>query len=195
MEIKDKLPWREWIQKIGVVRLLLIIGAGVVLLVFSFPEETGTKTENTKENTGEEQQEIALAAMEKYANTQERATEKILSQVEGIGQVQVMVTLAASQEKIILQNGDVKEEDTEEKDKAGGKRTQSDYESKEETILVQKEGEETPYVVQLNSPEIEGVVVVAQGADSGAIKAEIIEAIQALFPIEAHKIKVMKMEQ
>lgn len=49
-------------------------------------------------------------------------------------------------------------------------------------------------MVQIHSPAIEGVIVVAQGAGSGKKEKEIIEAIQALFPIEPHKIKVMKME-
>ena len=61
-------------------------------------------------------------------------------------------------------------------------------------MIVKKDGEESPYVVQIHSPAVEGVVVVAQGAGSGKKEKEIIEAIQALFPIEPHKIKVMKME-
>ena len=63
-----------------------------------------------------------------------------------------------------------------------------------ETVTVQKEGSETPYVVQVASPKIAGAVVVAKGAASAEVVREIIEAMEALFPIEAHKIKVMKME-
>ena len=50
-----------------------------------------------------------------------------------------------------------------------------------------------PFVVQVQSPQVEGVLVVAQGAGSGVIDSEIIAAVEALFPIEPHKIKVMKM--
>ena len=46
----------------------------------------------------------------------------------------------------------------------------------------------------INSPKIEGVVVVAQGAGTGRKDTEIIEAVQALFEVESHKIKVMRME-
>jgi stage III sporulation protein AG len=42
-------------------------------------------------------------------------------------------------------------------------------------------------------PEIEGVAVIAQGGGNSEIKKEIVEAVQVLFDIKAHKIKVMKM--
>lgn len=43
-------------------------------------------------------------------------------------------------------------------------------------------------------PEIEGVVVVAEGAGSGTVNRTIVEMVQALFGVEAHKVKVVKME-
>jgi hypothetical protein len=41
--------------------------------------------------------------------------------------------------------------------------------------------------------QIEGVVVVAEGADLPQVRQEIIETAQALFPIAAYKVKVCKM--
>lgn len=42
------------------------------------------------------------------------------------------------------------------------------------------------------APEIEGILVLADGADRATVKAEIVDAVQALFPLPAHKIKVLK---
>ena len=42
-------------------------------------------------------------------------------------------------------------------------------------------------------PEVLGVLVVAKGGDNPVTVREITEAVQALFGIEVHKIKVMKM--
>ena len=42
-------------------------------------------------------------------------------------------------------------------------------------------------------PEVEGVVVCVSGADQGKINKNITEAIQALFGIDVHKIKIIKM--
>ena len=41
--------------------------------------------------------------------------------------------------------------------------------------------------------EIEGVVVCAKGAANGKVAQNISEVIQALFGLEAHKIKIAKM--
>ena len=40
--------------------------------------------------------------------------------------------------------------------------------------------------------EIEGVVVIADGGDNAVVVQNITEAVQALFGVEAHKIKIMK---
>lgn len=194
MEIKGMKNFRELVQKIGPMRLAILVLAGVVLLVLSFP--TGNQREQTDELSGSGEmtgETLALEAMQKYARQQEKATEEILSRVEGIGRVKVMLTLAASEEKVPLQNEDTAEDMTNEADQSGGTRSQSGYQSKRESVII-KGKEEAPYVVQINSPRIEGVVVVAQGASSGKMKTEILEAIQALFPVESHKIKIMKME-
>jgi len=193
MEMK-KIKLRELVEQVGMPRLVILVLAGVVLLVFSLPGGKGTESGERAAETAREGEELALDAMDAYAKRQEQATEEILSQVSGIGKVKVMLTLAASEEKVPLQDDDTTEEDTREEDSGGGNRDISRYVTKKESILVQREGEDSPYVVQINSPSVEGVVVVAQGADSAKIQTEIIEAIQALFPIKAHKIKVMKME-
>ena len=193
MEIK-KWKIRELVEKVGMPRLILLVLAGVMLLVFSLPEGKSRETTSTGKMTAQNGEELALDAMETYAKKQEQSTEEILSQVAGIGKVKVKLTLAASEERVPLQDNDTTEEDTKEEDSGGGNRDISRYETKKESILIQKDGEDSPYVVQITAPSVEGVVVVAQGAASAKIQREIIEAIQALFPIEAHKIKVMKME-
>ena len=50
------------------------------------------------------------------------------------------------------------------------------------------------YVSKIREPSIEGVTVVAQGGGNAVIQKNITEVIQALFGIEAHKIKVVKMK-
>ena len=193
MEIKSIKNVRELIQKIGPMRLAILVLAGVALLVLSFPTGTDDGQKELSNNIEIQGETLALEAMQKYARQQEKATEEILSKVDGIGRVKVMLTLAASEEKVPLQNEDITEDETSEADQSGGTRSQTEYQSKKESVIIQGE-EEKPYVVQINSPKVEGVVVVAQGASSGKMKTEILEAIQALFPVQPHKIKIMKME-
>ena len=181
-----------------VSKLIILFLAGVFLLLLSLP--TGSlseKKDSTQKGTDKKRsqstvQETAVSAMEEYAGKQERELEKVLSKVKGIGDVDEMVTIASSEEKRTLKQEDSSNSSTNESDSTGGSRTQSESSTKTEPVLVGEEGKE-PYIIQIASPQIEGVLVVAQGAGSGAMDSEIIAAVEALFPIESHKIKVMKM--
>ena len=61
------------------------------------------------------------------------------------------------------------------------------YEEKED-------GSQTPYITSETFPEIRGVLVVAEGGDNPVLVQQIQEAVMALFHVEAHKIKVLKMK-
>lgn len=43
--------------------------------------------------------------------------------------------------------------------------------------------------------QVEGVMVVAEGCDDSAVSKNISDAIMALFDVEAHKIKIVKMSK
>ncbi len=198
------------IQKIGLWRIALIIIAGIVLVIASVTDKKGnnglygddnadTLYSNSEDggygnSSGSLDESVALGAMAEYAAREEGKLEKILGQAEGIGRTKVMITLASSEEHMVLQDTDNKENSVEEHDRNGGTRQQEEYSLKSENVIISSDGSEHPYVVQVNSPKIEGVVVVAEGAGNGKKDSEIIDAVVALFSIEPHKIKVMKME-
>ena len=54
------------------------------------------------------------------------------------------------------------------------------------------DGTQTPYVSKEMAPEIEGMVIAADGGDDPVVVKNLTEAVQALFGVEAHKIKIMK---
>lgn len=192
---EGKEPLR--LQDIGLPKILVIVAVGIVLLVLSLPGTGGSqkkigKQENSSDVTSEEASEqIALDAMEQYNKKIEKELCELLRKVDGVGDVQVMITLASSEERVTLQNDSAATESTGE-DGTGSKRQKESATT--ESVLVRKDGQDTPYLVQILTPEIEGVVVVASGADSGQTDTEIIAAVQALFPVQAHKIRVMKMK-
>ena len=49
-------------------------------------------------------------------------------------------------------------------------------------------------MVQELSPEVKGILVVAEGGGNTSVKKQIQETIEALFGLDAHKISIMKME-
>lgn len=156
---------------------LIVLLAGLLLFVIAIPvsDEKEEKTE-----------EIYLSDedMDSYAQSLERRMVGVLRKVNGVGEVEVMITLSSSSEKVVEKEREKQSESIDQ----DGKNTTT-YESKETAIY---DGRESPYVKKELSPKIEGVLVVAQGGDEPLVRAEIIEAVQALFGIEVHKIKVMK---
>ena len=46
-------------------------------------------------------------------------------------------------------------------------------------------------ITEQRSGEIEGIVVLAEGGENAVVIRQVTEVVQALFPIDAHKIKVI----
>ncbi|MFR3424517.1 MAG: hypothetical protein ACLTTO_14000 [Lachnospiraceae bacterium] len=78
-------------------------------------------------------------------------------------------------------------------DQSGDKSTADAQDFEENTVFEKQEnGAETPYVKEITEPEVEGVIVAAEGGNNAKTAADITDAVVALFGIEVHKIKVMK---
>lgn len=60
-------------------------------------------------------------------------------------------------------------------------------------IMINKKEEQKTNLFGDEKQQVEGIVVVAEGADYPSVNKDIMEAIMALFDVEAHKIKIVKM--
>ena len=138
--------------------------------------------------------QVAYGTEQDYATYLEGRLEKVLGGVSGVGKVSVMVTLASTEELVVEKDEPVSRSNVNETDSEGGSRITSQYETNETTIYSTESGVSEPYVVMRILPKVEGVLVVAEGAGSGTVSKSVSEIIQALFDLEAHKIKVVKME-
>lgn len=189
--------------------LLIIVLVGVLLLVIALPVEntkkknsgTGdtssyslTETEIEGENNGSSPSYEADNQMDTYAASMEAKLEEVLEQMAGVGAARVVITVKASQEKVVEKDEPVTRSNTEETDSQGGSRVVSSLDKGESTVFSSQNGSSEPYVVKVIQPEVEGVLVVAQGAGSGDVSKNITEAVEVLFNIDAHKIKVVRMK-
>lgn len=109
-----------------------------------------------------------------------------------MGEVDVMLTLKSSKEKVLHVDRDRSRSTTEEKDSAGGTRKSQTEEMKESSLTTGTSGTQEPVIEKELQPEIEGIIISARGGGSAQVKAEISEAMEALFGLPAHKIKVLK---
>ena len=133
-------------------------------------------------------------SLNSYITELETKLEQMLFNMENVGKVDVLITLQSSEEKIVEKDIPINRSNTEEQDSGGGSRSVSNVDTQEITIYETDSGKSTPYVVKTTSPKVEGVVVVCEGAGIGSVSKNITDAIEVLFGIEPHKIKVVKMK-
>lgn len=177
----EKLPRKS--------QLLILLLVGILLMIIVLPVPDGREG-SEKEN---DQTIVKMADTGDYEAYLEEKTARALQYVEGVGKVKVMITLKSSAQKIIEKDQQSSSQTTEEEDSQGGTRTSNDISSDKTSIYEQSsDGSQSPYVSKELTPEIEGVVVIADGGDNAVVVQNITEAVQALFGVEAHKIKIMK---
>lgn len=140
--------------------------------------------QNTDESNWKEEESYA------YASYLEASLEEMLSTMDGVGKVRVMITLENLGETVIEKDKNTVRNSTTEVDSAGGSRNTTDFSDVEETVYG---ADNSPYISKMMTPSIQGVVVSAQGGGDENVAKNISEAIQALFGIEPHKIKIVKM--
>ncbi len=187
----------NFIKKIGRDKLILICGAVAVLIICLIWEEKNDKASDKQyadsavlNNENDSRDKFGIY-MEKYVREQEEKLKSILSRIDGVGEVYVMITVKTGASKDILMEQDISYEDTDETDSSGGKRKKYTYSEDNQTVYVTDENGNTyPYVISEKAPKIEGVAVIAKGADSAVTRQKIINVIKALFDIEVNKISV-----
>lgn len=187
---------------------VVIFLVGILLLLAAWPTgknreeeiESGISDRISGTMKAEEEAYLSLAetpgsdSEKDYRKTLESTLEELLSSMEGAGKVKVMITLQSSGESIVEKDGNLSRNSSTEVDSAGGSRNTAEVSDSEETVYTGGSGKgDTPFVKQVIYPRIEGVVVCAQGGGNAAVNKNITEAIQALFGIDVHKIKVIKM--
>ena len=172
--------------------LFLLLTAGILLLVLSFPDLSG-ESPSSETDAGQPGGLSENDILQEYARVLEKQTAEMLSQVQGVGEVSVMITLKSGNRKIIEKDESEASQFTQEGDGGDAKKISEDVTREEVSVYLQNEdGSSEPYVSSELYPEIEGVAVIAGGADNAVVRRDITEAVQALFDVEAHKIKIMK---
>ena len=191
----------SWKKKLTKENMAILALLGILLMVIALPVK---KTENAGDETGLSDtgsDTMKTSETEKddgdgsYTQEVENRLEALLSSMDGVGEVKVMVTLSSSVEQVVEKDVPYSMDTTKETDSAGGSRDVVNSKQEETTVYVTDQaGNKTPYISKTLEPAIEGVTVVAQGGGNAVVQKNITDVIQALFGVEAHKIKVVNMK-
>lgn len=164
---------REWLKKaagaLGKYKYVLLVAlVGALLLVWPAEEKAETVS---RETVAEDLFQV---------DQMEKKLEKALSQVEGAGDVTVVLTLQGGPRQVLAQDGSATEEENR-------------VSRETSTILLSKgSGYQEPAVVQELGPEYQGALVVCQGGDDPRVKLALYEAVSALTGLRADKISICK---
>ena len=145
---------------IGIVGMLLVLLSELPLL--SSDGSKKTETEGTSY----------------YNRSIEEDTERLISEIRGVGKVSVMLTYESSEETVWAK-------DSEEKNGRDGDGTYN-----EKHIIVDDGDAETGLAVRVMYPRVRGVAVVCSGGDDPTVKSEIKSLISALFDIGSNRISI-----
>ena len=159
--------WKKLLQKLGPYRYAAwILLAGILLILYP-----GRKEEVTEEP----------AAVPQTVASLETRLEELLSHVDGAGKVRVVLSMKTGEEYEYQMDR--------QENNQGDKQDR-----REETVLVSENGDDKPVVVKTIYPTYKGAVVVCEGADSAAVRLNIVRAVSSLTGLGSDKITVVKMK-
>lgn len=213
--------WRQWAADKGLQKwfrrdnFLILVLTGILLVIIALPTKKEEQKDSNIDGIGKSALEADMADTEKsreetagtadgaagagtdelYASQLEERLTQALTRVEGVGEVRVMITLKSSSEQVVEREQPVRRSATSESDAMGGSRSINEVDSQESVVYRSDGSLSEPYVIKTLPPQIEGVLVIAQGAGNGNVSRTIVEIAQALFDVEAHKVKVVRMEE
>ena len=145
--------WRSWLKQYRYVFLIVLVGIALLCLP-----------------SGTEEKPVSQPIPE-AADAEERL-EKILSRIDGAGDVEVMLAEAVGEE-IIYQT-----------DNGGA-----------DTVIVTDEDRNQQGLIRTReSPVYQGAIVVCRGADSAAVRLAIVEAVANVTGLGSDRITVLKMK-
>jgi stage III sporulation protein AG len=116
---------------------------------------------------------------------------EILGHIEGVGEVQVYVTLEAGAEVVIAEEVSVQRTTG---DQAHARVADDLHESRRPVTLRDDAARtEKPLIIVERKPTVRGVVVVARGASSPRVRYQLTQAVQTALSLPANRVAVFAM--
>lgn len=180
---EDKKKTRDVLITFVILGVVLILAANFIFsggkAESKVPDKNDTYVEASKISTSDEKDEL------------QKKLESILSKISGAGNVNVMITYTTSKETIPAYDTKNNSSDIQEKDNTGGTRNTKTNDSQSQMVFEESSGgTKKPVVLKELSPEIKGVLIVADGASDAVIRESLVRAAQVVLDIPVHKIEI-----
>jgi stage III sporulation protein AG len=189
LESKNRKKLIENAVVIIIIGIIIIIAGGV------FFSGNKAKPDQDIPSQGLDAVETGKSINAVDTDATEEKLKAILSQMEGVGKVDVMITYTAGKENVPAYDIKKNESSTNEKDSGGGTRNISQSEYNSTIVYEDQNGGKQPVITKEIQPVVKGVVVVAEGAASPQVRERIINAVQVLTDVPIHKVQVVERKK
>lgn len=205
--------WNHWLQRLfsgsdspgdgdlpaskkRAQQVMLIAGLGLLLLILSRFDTPQSRDREPVQNAGV-QLPLVSRPETTYEGELERRLEQWLSAMAGVGKVQVLVTLERTERYEYVVERTEERTVSEEPADSGGIRVNRDDRVTERPVLRRDDQgrNEAPILVTTYSPQVRGVVVLAEGAYDPRIRLQIIKAVQTVLGLPAHRVEVLTKKE
>lgn len=149
------------------------------------------KVQKDDSNSVADNQNNNQANYNEESNNLEKRLKNILSKICGIEDVEVLINYSESSESVAMYNENSKSSTTEETDKSGTTRKVEETDSQKEVVYQEEDGIKTPIIQKTIEPKIEGAIITTKSANNIDVKTNIIQAVEAVTGLPAHKICVL----
>lgn len=179
---------------------LAAVGVALLLLSSLLAEPGAVLPDQVPDNEISTRERVPDRSYPGLAETEtmlEKRLAEILGQIDGAGEVSVRVTLAAGPFYQYTTNHNTANKMIEERDQAGGSRVTTENNDDGQLVLVQLDqyGGEQPLIQRELRAEVDGVLVVAEGASSARMRERLTRAVETVLRVPAYKISVLPREE
>lgn len=165
-ELTPAKKLHQLIQKYKYALVLLIIGLALMLIPGQETDEPEAEVEPVSAQTTDDL---------------ETRLENLLRQIDGAGEVRVLLTVETGEETIYQTDGQ------------SGTDSDSVQQSSDTVIVEDSNRQESGLVRTVQSPVYRGAVIVCQGADKPTVRLAIVEAVRCATGLRTDQISVVKM--
>lgn len=173
--------------------ILIVLLVGILIIITgSFFTSKGNAKGVVATTSNEEGKEVGNDEnLSLYEQTQKNQLKYILSNINGIGKVEVMISFQGGTERVPAMDSNNSVSKTEEKDTSGGTRVNTQNNNGNKVVVTNNE----PFILKTLNPKVTGVFIVAEGAENNDLKYKITKTVSALYDIPDHKVNVYSMKK
>jgi len=179
------------IKNTEIVALILV----VAIILIMYPSLFGDREESLE--SLEDSGQIEGMAIDELSSEEreEERLERKLSVIDGAGMVEVLITYRAGRETIVAKHTVESSTDTEEADAEGGVRNVLQQSKEIQPVIIDGRDGREPMILKELTPEVKGVIVIAEGARDVRVRMELLRAVRTVLEVNANQVEVFVMKQ